>query len=1134
MFQKSILCTAILGAGLWVSAMTVTAESMKPTPSPEDLAYFESNVRPVLSQYCYDCHGAESQKGGLRLDHIQTILSGGDSGPALVAGKVAESRLATAIAYDNVDLQMPPKGMLPQEARDALVAWIERGAPWPDEPLPELRGAVETFDLEKRREEHWAWHPITDPAPPEVTEPRFQKHPVDRFLQAPREAQGLQTVPTADRAVLVRRAYFALTGLPPTPEAVDAFIQDSAPDAYSRLLDSLLDDPAFGERWARHWFDLVRYADTHGHEGDYPIRHAWTYRDYVIRAFNDDIPYDQFVREHIAGDLFEQPRRNPEEGYNESELATGFWFMHQATHAPVDVLRDQADRIDNQLDVMSKTFLGMTLSCSRCHDHKFDAISAKDYYAMAGYMYSARQSVAFLDPGQKIQSGVYSHKALLRQQEQTLLETIQGTPAVGDRPIAPYLQAAAKVVFDAPKPSDGVAEMEAAKQRDPKAEALRGRPVDKVAEETGLDTGILTRWVAALSEQNVQSQAHPLHAWHALSSAARRMNTRQFLEQAAHIEGQSTSDSGDESRNDVVYADFDSDSYGDWFNSGDAFGARPTQADAWEAVHDELRLTPAGVAHSGIVSGKLQGILRSQTFTIDCDFIHFRVAGNDAQIRLVIDGYQLTPFNGLLFGDTLIHTGNTGGAFVWKSMGKQVGKYRGQRAYIELIDESDGYIAVDKIVMSNSPTPPDELGFSETVDLLPRDIAHKSMYLDALATRYESAFQAAWARSAGTASALISDPLTALLIRHGLWWPEDKIGVREALRITLRESNDRIAAPVKGLVMTSGTPENALYYIRGDHKNPGEPVERDFMTALDTGDKSPTPNRLALAEKMVDPANPLTARVYVNRIWHHLFGRGIVPSVDNFGVLGQLPTHPELLDYLATRFMAEGWSTKALIKFLMETETYQLGSAPLNPAAEQADPANIYLHRMPVRRLEGEAIRDSLLAVAGNLDATMYGPAVQAYVAPFEANRRSPASGPLDGNRRRTVYLEVRRNHLLPMVAAFDMPIPDTTIGNRTISNLPAQALIMMNAPFVIDQARVWGERVLGSDPADFSDLVNTIYRSALARSPRADEQAALEAFVTTQASLYGLPEDTAWKDARVLADLCHTVFMLKEFIYIG
>jgi cytochrome c553 len=360
--------------------------------------FFEQRVRPVLAEHCYGCHGPAKQKGGLRADHGSLLLKGGDNGPALVAGQPEVSRLLTAVGYGDVSLQMPPTGKLPEAVIADLRAWIAAGAAWPEEPVPGAKAAEAAFDLAGRRAAHWAWQPLRDDAPPSVGDAGWPRGEMDRFVLAKLEATKLRPAPEAPRETLLRRLTYDLTGLPPTPDELTMFQLDTGPEAYERLVDRLLASPRFGEHWGRHWLDLTRYAETYGFEGDFAIKEAWRYRDYVIRALNADVPYDQFVREHLAGDLLAEPRQNVDDGTNESLLATGCWAMHQAQHAPVDVRMDNADRVDNQIDVFSKTFLGLTVSCARCHDHKFDAISTADYYALSGIFRSARQQIAELDP----------------------------------------------------------------------------------------------------------------------------------------------------------------------------------------------------------------------------------------------------------------------------------------------------------------------------------------------------------------------------------------------------------------------------------------------------------------------------------------------------------------------------------------------------------------------------------------------------------------------------------------------------------------------------------------------------------------------------------------------------------------
>ena len=355
-----------------------------------DLEFFEKKVRPLLVEHCYSCHstGAKKLQAELYVDSRRSLIEGGDSGAALVPGKPDDSLFMEAVRYESYE--MPPKGKLADIDIAVFEKWIRMGAPWPDEPATTKRKSrPDKFNLAERRDTHWVWQPIQAEDAPAVKETRWPVSEIDYFVLAKLEANGLKPAPDVEKASLLRRLHLDITGLPPTIEQVEAFANDSSARAIERVVDELLDSSEFGERWGRHWLDLVRYAESRGHEFDNDIPNAFQYRDYVIRALNADVPYDQFVREHIAGDLLSSPRRNPRDGFNESILGTGFWFLGEWVHSPVDIRKDEADRFDNMLDVMSKTFLGVTVACARCHDHKFDAISTADYYSLSGFLQSS-------------------------------------------------------------------------------------------------------------------------------------------------------------------------------------------------------------------------------------------------------------------------------------------------------------------------------------------------------------------------------------------------------------------------------------------------------------------------------------------------------------------------------------------------------------------------------------------------------------------------------------------------------------------------------------------------------------------------------------------------------------------------
>ncbi|MDR3638836.1 MAG: DUF1549 domain-containing protein, partial [Isosphaeraceae bacterium] len=394
--RRRVLCDLFVIAGLVVSLRAgLLADEPRDAKNPADLEFFEREVRPILSARCQKCHGGEAQKGGLRLDSRSSVIEGGSTGPAVVPGKPEESLLVDAINYGDT-YQMPPRSKLPEKEIASLTRWVERGAPWPVEQGAKPAGAGETFNL-KERARHWSFQPLRAPALPTVKNSAWPATPADRFLLAKLETQGLQPAPDTDKRTWLRRVNFDLIGLPPSREELASFLADASPDAFATVVDRLLASPHFGERWGRHWLDLVRYAETRGHEFDYTAPNAREYRDYVVRALNADVPYDQFVTEHVAGDLLSPPRRHAVEGFNESVLGTGFWFLGEQVHSPVDIRQDEADRFDNMVDVMSKTFLGLTVACARSHDHKFDAISTKDYYALLGFLQSSTYRFARFD-----------------------------------------------------------------------------------------------------------------------------------------------------------------------------------------------------------------------------------------------------------------------------------------------------------------------------------------------------------------------------------------------------------------------------------------------------------------------------------------------------------------------------------------------------------------------------------------------------------------------------------------------------------------------------------------------------------------------------------------------------------------
>lgn len=1105
---RLLLALTILATGIFLSGSALKAQqhnvldtSQAPAFDSASLEFFEDKIRPLLIARCHRCHGPKKQEANLRLDSRPSILKGGDSGPAIVPHEADRSLLIDAIRYGDT-FQMPPKQQLPIEEIALLEEWVSRGAPWTPEEVLEATADKDVFDLQKRKRDHWAWQPIICPPILQSTDGQRVTSAVDAFWLAKLEEAKLERAQPADKRTLIRRTTFDLTGLPPSPQELEAFQADPSDNAFEKVVDRLLASPHFGERWARHWLDLVRYAETLGHEFDYPLTDAWRYRDYVIRALNADVPYDQFLREHIAGDLLDSPRLHPTEGYNESVIATAFWFLGESVHAPVDSQADYATRIENQIDVVSKAFLGLTVGCARCHDHKFDAISTKDYYALAGYLASSHQQTALLDPGGQIESGV-----------QRLTE-LQQLGSEAWKQLLPQDAAEVAAYFTrcllASRTARGIV--------DPAA--MHG-----IAQQYRVDRTLLDRFLSACAESLAEEPGHPLFAWNKLAMAQEPeesfLTRRNVLEAA---ENQRRLQVTAVERNQHVFEDFSS-GFGKWFVSGWAFGVSPTSCGDWHSTSSGPELLPTCIADSGRFGRRLQGVIRSPKFTIEKPYILYKLGGHNGQIRLIVDGYSMDRFTPLLF-EGLSFNVNTDAEMRWHE--QSVAKYLGHRAHIEIIDSSDGFVAVDEIRFASSAilsTPGDS---ASALVLAQPDVTSS----ESLAKAYGDLFHQSlldWREgkpSAGT-------DLVRWLIAQRLL-PMDDVAQSRLADLAKQASavDAALPEPLKVVAIADGSGEDQHVFIRGNYKNLGKTVPRRLLEAIAGAKQSEHvvgSGRLELAERMLSPDNPFTARVMANRIWQHLMGRGIVATVDNFGALGERPTHPELLDCLAARFRDDGWSVKTLVREITLSQAYQMASVGPE-SAEQSDPLNLLLHRANVRRLEGEVIRDALLAVSGRLDRSQFGPSIPIHLSPFMEGRGRPQqSGPLDGSGRRSVYLEVRRNFLSPFLLAFDTPQPASTVGQRNMSNVPAQALSMMNDPFVVEQCQSWAERVCADPGRSLEDRITRLYVMAFSRPPSVEELSEAADFLREQAKArgVGINEVSPW------ADLCHVLVNVKEFIFV-
>lgn len=1048
--------------------------------------FFEKKVRPILVEHCYKCHSAQSKeiKGGLQLDVRAGWQRGGDSGePSIIAGNPDDSPLVRAIKHaDDVSAMPPDQPPLPDAVIADLVAWVKSGAADPrDGALKPVRPKLDWEEIYQQRLDWWSLKPVASPEPLAV-DSAWVRNEIDRFILAKLKEKQLTPVAEADKRTLARRVSFALTGLPPSVESVERFVADTSPQAYENYVQSLLDSPHYGEHWARHWMDVVHYSDTHGYEWDAPAKNAWMYRDYLTRSFNADVPYNRFVLEQIAGDLIE-PRVDPQTRLNESLIACMALRLGERRHgdsAAADGVSQEA--ISNVIDTLGKAFLGTTLACAQCHDHKLDAVAQRDYYALSGVFMSTRWHVRTVD-AEDPNTAVLAELRELKQK-------IRGELAKHWLASKDDLQA-----------------------------RLQAIPADEKA-AAAFPNSLITFWqrmkVAPLTAEEFNKE-----------------HERRIAENKANLK---------------LVADFARpDASGGW--QWDGWGMRHGLArDGEIVVADEgdqaiAQILPGG-RWSHLWSPRLAGALRSPLFPVDnVKIFSIRLAGGKhAAYSFILD--QAFHSERMQFLNQPVPTWLTLTAGNFDTLEGSIDKLP-RRVYWELVTKSlNNYFpprhAYNGLNENDVADPRSWMGASQIYDGKPpldelKRFSPLVNATDELLTRFVGLLHTAidrWSRGeCDTEDALLLDEaLRAQLLPSSMSTPALAELVAQYRLAEKRLQPDRTI----GSAIDWNEGRNERLAIRGSYTDFGDEVPRGnvrFLVNLSTNSSIPSSGRLELARSIASEQNPLTARVYVNRIWLHLFGEGLVRTPDDFGHLGQQPSHPELLDYLATRFVREGWSTKKLITLLVNSATWRQSSLA-DPQAIDIDPENKLWHHLPMRRLEAEAIRDSMLAVSGRLDATLFGPPTDPYRTAEDQTKRL-LSGPLDGHGRRSLYTKITLMEPPRLMALFNQPLPKLTVGKRDVTNVPDQALAMLNDPFVVAMAKHWSEQVIKDGVATPDERAARMLQAAFARPPHPVETARLVSLARRSAELRKVDVSALQTCQPVWQDVAHAVFNLKEFVYV-
>ena len=982
------------------------------------------------------------------------------------------------------------------------------------------------YDWEMERR-HWAYRPIAHPVVPDVADEAWCRNDIDRFILASLEEATLEPAPEASREVLVRRLYFDLLGLPPTADQVRSFIEDDAEDAFERLVDELLESPQYGERWGRHWLDVTRYADSNGLDENTAFGNAWRYRDWVVRSFNDDLPYDQFIMEQLAGDLMNDA--DDSDRSVERLLATGFLSLGPKVLAEPDKEKMQIDIVDEQLDVMSQALLGQTVGCARCHDHKFDPIPTADYYALAGIFYSTRTMESLNTVARVLERelatpeeiAIVSRHETATESNERALDAIfeEGSRTLRER----WIDRTSRIMLAVSRMQDTPSIRQ--------AEDFDDSNLNVDHDRWGSGVGVIhtvrpdeLQYAEYVVEVPIGGRHHLMVRF--ASAEARPLRVL--------VDGDVI---------DEAFCDFETESY-----DVDSMEWDDLAFELSEGRH-VLRLERE-TSYPHLDRFFLIGPAESELFEREID----SVSAATGLPETLLERWALALEGDSIFGpwrDAIALNAADFPAASASLMAELQARFDDDSVPADGVDDRTGVTPDERMLLRSlvaGPAPRDLLEFSLRWEVAARGVIDE----------WERHLTGDDADSHSLEDAGRDSLRRALIGEHGVYavnesdlalFPGEFTHRLETLfaeRASLRE--DVPPEFAMGIAVEDADITDLPIFIRGNHTTKSDvPVPRGMLQIV--SDTVPMPDldesssgRLELARWIIDPEHPLTSRVAVNRFWHWHFGRGLAPKPSNFGTRGGAPSHPELLDWLSRRFVQDGWSVKSMHRLILTSSTWRVGGSD-DPEAQRIDPDNRLLGRREPRRLEAEPIRDSLLAVTGELDTELGGSLLRSGNFAYVTNDQS-MSNEVYTSKRRALYLPLIRNDMYPFFSIFDYPDSSVTVDARPSTMVAQQALFMMNSPLVLAQAQALARSLLSDEAWDDQARITHLYLTCFARHPDPAQIAGAIAFLERIRSEPPSGRSVTWpensRDSEPMdpelhawRTLCHALLASNEFIYL-